>query len=564
MMLLPLGQADFVELIDSQLEFVDKSLLIKDVLLDSAKVILIARPRRFGKTLNLSMLRYFFAEKVQNRQTQGMFDRFKIAAYPSCMQYQGQYPVIALTFKDLKMPDYPSLCARFAEIIADLYEEHAAVVLTGALSPRQKKQYDAVLAGTASILELQSALKFLIRYLYQHYGKKVILLLDEYDIPIQSGYMHEYYDEAVNLIRGLLSPALKDNSDLHKAVLTGVLRVSKESLFSGFNNLIVYSVLDQRYAEYFGFTETEVESLLIERHLEHKLPDIKHWYNGYQIGDQVIYNPWSIVSCINNYGILQSYWVNTSDNVLVKRLLINARLNVKEKIQSLMQGSPIEVTINEHFVFGELASEESTVWSLLLMTGYLKVMTQKLTSDGLKRCQVHIPNWEVYGLFVRFIKEWLADSRGMEWYNGFLEQLLNGEVSMLEVDLQSMMESIASVHDMAREPEAFYQGFLLGLTACLHRGEYAVQSNRESGYGRYDIAVIPKDREKIAVLMELKSIAKPSGALDDALITGAEAALTQIEERHYIADLRQLGIRRICKIGIAMYGKQVKVKYSTM
>lgn len=551
-MQLPLGYDDFAALKDNNLKFVDKSLLIKNILEDSAQVLVITRPRRFGKTLNLSMLHYFFAAEVYGNQTCELFDELYIAQHPEVMSHQGQYPVIALTFKDLKAENISDFYGSLARIISNLYEEHDAVLNRDKFYAHDIQEYDALLSRTATSLQLQNSLHFLSKCLYRQYGKKVILLLDEYDTPIQSGYIHHYYDEVIGPIRGLLSPMLKNNRYLHKAVLTGILRVSKESLFSGVNNLVVCSMLSDDYAEYFGFTEKEVEQLLIEAGLQEQSSQVKQWYNGYQIGNTVLYNPWSMVSCIRKQGLLQPYWVNTSDNMLAQRLLTQADLGIKEKIQNLMKGDPIDVAVDEHFVFADLERNESALWSLLLMTGYLKVIDQFVSPQGLLSCQVSIPNLEVKSLYARLITEWLSHDRGIRWYNEFLARLLAGDVAAFESDLQYMVEQIASVHDMAREPEAFYQGLLLGLTACLHAGDYRIQSNRESGHGRYDIAIIPRDPKKIGIIIELKQVPKKE------LHTGAQAALRQIEERHYIADLQQHGVAHVCKIGIAFNGKHLR------
>ena len=568
-MRLPIGYDDFGKIVDNKLEFVDKSLFIKDFIDDTAEVVLITRPRRFGKTSNMSLLHYFFAEQVLGRKTQELFGTLKIAQESEHMAHQGKYPVVSLTLKDVKSNDYEGLYESMIEAISTLYQEHRLVLEGGKLYKEEEKQYEAILSKTANRAQVQKSLQSLTQYLYRHYGKKSIVLIDEYDTPIQAAYVGNHYNKAVDLIRGFLSPALKNNAYLQKAALTGILRVAKESLFSGLNNLKVYSLLDSRYSEYFGFTEEEVKRLFVEAGLEEKLEEARSWYNGYQMGNKLIYNPWSIVNCIQERGILKPYWINTSDNLLAKRLLIGSSVSSKEKFQKLLQGGDVNAAIDDNFVFTELQNNESALWSLFLMSGYLKATSQQLTPEGLRLCKLEIPNLEVKGLYARFIKEWLANGRGIQWYNEFLERLLAGDVNAFEEDIQQIMLQTASVHDVAREPEAFYQGLLIGLTTTLSKGEYIIKSNRESGLGRYDIAIIPKDPQKMAIIIELKSIALPKikkgeeGAkiMEKALLEAAKSALLQINSLCYIADLGQLGIANTCKIGLAFSGKHLKISY---
>lgn len=564
---LPVGYDDFGEVVDRKLDFVDKSLFIKDVIDDPAKVILITRPRRFGKTFNMSLLHYFFAKDVRGRKTQGMFDGLKIAGIPEYMEQQGKYPVISLTLKDVKSENPEVFYESFKETIKNLYQEHRALLKEGKLYPEEVKQYEAVLNGTASEVQIRKSLGSITGYLYRYHGERAIVLIDEYDTPIQSGHIHGYYNKAIDLMREFLGAALKSNPYLHRAVLTGILRVAKESLFSGLNNVEVYSLLKNEYSEYFGFTEEEVTRLFVESGLKDKLPEAKAWYNGYQIGSTVVYNPWSIVSCIKRKGVFEPYWINTSDNLLIKQILVRSSITTKEKFKILLEGNPVEAIIDDNFAFPELGSNESALWNLFLTAGYLKATSQQLTPEGLTACQLEIPNLEVKGLYTRFVKEWLSNGKGIQWYNEFIERLLTGNIEAFEKDIEQIMLQTTSTHDVAREPEAFYQGLMIGLTVSLGQRGYHVKSNRESGHGRYDIAIIPDDKNKLAIVLELKSVGAPKAkkaddaALKETLNTAAKEALTQINSRHYLTDLKQLGIKSVCKIGLAFSGKHLKTEY---
>jgi Predicted AAA-ATPase len=396
-MRLPIGLSDFKKIVDEEFDFVDKSLLVKEVIND-AEVILVTRPRRFGKTLNMSMLRYFFEF---NTDATHLFKNLKISHEKDLfLKHQGQYPVIYLTFKDVKEHSYQASYQKILHIMATTYDEFGKVLLTSdKLTDFQKNNMNQILTKQASQAEVEDSLRMLSQYLYAHYGKQVFILIDEYDTPIQSGYLHGYYNEIVGLFRNLFSAALKDNVYLFKSVLTGILRISKESLFSGLKNLKVYSVLHPRYGAYFGFTEDEVAALLQQSKLEEKSVEIKDWYNGYHIGGHTIYNPWSIINCLQDDGILGPYWVNTSDNALIKNILLKSSEGFKERFEMLLEGSSIERLIDENFVYSDLVkNNESATWSLLLMTGYLKIDSYQRTDQG-TMCHLRIPNREIRNLY---------------------------------------------------------------------------------------------------------------------------------------------------------------------
>ena len=558
---LPIGCDDFGKLIDNQWFFVDKSLFIREVIQDTAEVILITRPRRFGKTLNLSLLRYFFAEEVRGRKTAGLFDQLQIAQFPECMSQQGQYPVISLTFKDLKYQTYHECYQGLCQLLKQTYKLYIDLMSHKKFIPMDQQEFIAVLEGKASKIEIQFALVNLTRYLYQCYGREPIVLIDEYDTAIQAGYQYGYYKEAVELLRGILSPALKNNEYLKKAVLTGVVRIAKEGMFSGLNNVEVYSLFHQPYSEYFGFTEAEVQGLLLQSGLGDKAGEVRHWYNGYQIGTMRVYNPWSITHYLKYHGRCDCYWLNTSDNSLLKELLLTASVGIKAQFQSLFQGERIQVIITDNFIFPELKEVEETLWALFVMAGYLTPISEIRNEQGLSRYTLDIPNREIRVMYAQFICEWLAKGKNKVWYQTFIDQLLTGNVEAFAIGMQHIILQIASVHDLGQQPEAFYHGLMLGLILYLEPPQYRVVSNRESGYGRYDIAIIPQDTRELGIILELKSLAQQPRVSKATLAEAAKEAVKQIHERAYMTELTGLGFQRICKIGLAFRGKELHIDY---
>lgn len=560
---LPIGYDNFQEVVTQKLTFVDKSLLIKEFLDDrGTKVALITRPRRFGKTLNLSMLQHFFAAEVNGKPTQNLFAGLKIMQQgETYLQHQGKYPVVSLNFKDIKDRGFNTVYANLRGLLSRAYNDHIAVLSSSKLTSVQKQNFESVLEGTADEARIKSSLLNLTDCLFQHYGEQAILLIDEYDTPIQSGYVYGYYHEIVDVMRHLFSAGLKGNPYLYRAVLTGILRISKESLFSGLNNLKVYSLLNPRYSEYFGFTEAEVNHLFAAANVVNDPGQIKEWYNGYKMGTHVIYNPWSIVNCISELGVLKPYWVNTSDNQLVKDLLIQSSTKFKQEFELLLEDMAVEKLIDENFVFPELKGNESAVWSLLLMTGYLKVVSSEETLQGTV-CQLQIPNLEIRNLYRQIIEQWLSNGKGVQWYNEFLNHLLTGNVDEFKDNLKNILLQTVSVHDVTQEPEAFYQGLMIGLTASLDKHHYEKKSNKESGLGRYDIAIIPKDLSKLSIILELKSVKSPKNEndLESLLQKTAKQALTQIELTEYNAEFKQRGVTNVLKIGLAFSGKKFCVE----
>lgn len=551
-MILPIGIEDFDELIKKKLDFVDKTLFIKEVLDDrGTKVVVITRPRRFGKTLNLSMLHYFLAEQVYGQPTKGIFTHLKIAELgDEYMRHQGKYPVISMTFKDIKESKYENAQLMLSNLMADAYAEHRGLLSSQKLSDDDKEAFQTILKRKANDINLKSALKKLTYYLYLHYGVKPWLLIDEYDTPIQTGYMSGYYEEMIGFMRGMFGATLKTNPYIEKAVVTGILRIAKESLFSDVNNLKVYSILNSKYSEYFGFTEDEVDKILKQAELSENAVEIKEWYNGYQVGNTVIYNPWSIVNCVDEKGLLMPYWVNTGGNQLIKNLLKKSPLEFKIEFKELMQGNFIEEFIDENLVFQYLSNNSSSVWSLLLMSGYLKPVSLRQAEQGIF-AHLAIPNKEVKNLYRQIVEQWLSNGHGIQWYNKFIEALITGKIEEFKNYLHSVIEQIASYHDFAKEPEIFYQGLMLGFTVSLHfTGSHEIKSNRESGLGRFDIMLIPKDTGKLGIIIELKACAEKENRFKIA-----KKAVKQIDQLKYAAEFKQRSINKIIKIGIGFYGK---------
>ncbi len=569
---IPIGESDFRRVIQGHYYFVDKSLLIKEVLDDSASVMLITRPRRFGKTLNLSMLRYYFASEVDGQSTQDLFYGLKIHEEKEIAhQHQGHYPVIFLTLKDLKFSTFEVTYRSFCQLIAFLYKEHDYLLEGLVLRDYEKKDYQAILEKQAPSEVLHYALKSLSEYLHRYHKVAPIILIDEYDTPIQSGYLNGYYSQIVELFRAFLGSALKDNPHCFKAVLTGILRVSKESLFSGLNNIQVYSVLHKRYSDSFGFTELEVQTLLEKAGLQTQSQAIRHWYNGYEIGGHTIYNPWSLLNCVKNEGLLKRYWLNTSDNSLVKDCLYRSGLIHQEVFERLLQGQTIHCSIDEQIVFPDLSTSnknEGVILSFLLMAGYFKVVSINYTARG-TQCQLTIPNHEIHGLYAELIEDWLVAGQHQISHNQFLEELLQGDIPAFEESFRFLLENTISVHDLSKEPEAFYHGFMTGLTAHLQsHPAYELKSNKESGYGRYDYFILSKDPKKLSLLMEFKRVKfarteQPAvERIEEALDEAAQQGLAQIEEKAYYAEAKQRGSQSILKLALAFCGKRFKLLHA--
>jgi hypothetical protein len=555
------GNENFGSIRENKLDLVDKTLLIKELLDNpTPEIILITRPRRFGKTLNLSMLEHFFAPQAYGVPTAGLFDDLKISQCGErYMRHQGQYPVIFITLKDIKDGRYETAYAKLAILMARVYREHRYLLTSEKLTQAEKKNFTAILEKEVNETSIQSALQDLSFYLYQHYGKKVWLLIDEYDTPLQAAYFHGYLPQMLELMRGLFGMTLKTNSYLNRAVMTGILKIAKENLFSDLNNIGVYSLLDSKFGQYFGFTEVEMDDVLQKSGLQNQAQQIRDWYNGYQAGDIIVYNPWSIAKCLENKGSLQPYWVNTSGNDLIKKLFAQAEESVKDDLQSILAGEPIEAAINPNIVFNDLGKDRDSLYSLLLLSGYLKAT--RCQPEGLRfHCTLTPPNREVFILYPSVILSWFEEPMSQKGYQAFLQSLVKGKIEEFTARLQDyLLESMSFFDARSTHPENFYHGFVLGLIISL-KETHEVRSNRESGYGVYDVMLIPKDNNQLALILEFKSVRDANKDLAQA----AQEALQQIRNRQYAAELKARGFNKILSLGLAFHGKQVMVEYSSV
>jgi hypothetical protein len=560
---LPTGYDIFGELLEYKLDFVDKSLFIKEVLDDSTKVCVITRPRRFGKTLNLTMLHYFLSSEYYGTKTAGMFDGLKIANVDEgkyLKEHQGKYPVIFVSLKQVNNNTFEDAYGNLLNTLSLLYNTHCYLIKSKNLQDYEKNKFQKILEKKADRGDVEYALQNLSQLLFQHHGVKPWLLIDEYDTPLQAAYLNHYYDDMVGLLRNMFGVAFKTNPYLNRAIVTGILRISKESLFSQANNVIVYSLLNDKYSEHFGFTESEVDDLLIRSELEVHAQDIKAWYNGYQIGNTILYNPWSITNCLKSGGILKPYWVNTSGNDLIHHTIAHSGDRFRDELESFMEGKTLEMQVNEHVVFGDLAIDGKAGWNLLLMAGYLKPVSERMDFAHKILYQLAIPNLEVRSLYDEILTKWLAVEQDDKWYNEFLEHLLTANFERFTYDLRELLEYTVSYRDTAQNPEAFYHGLMIGLTATLHyRQDYQISSNRESGYGLYDYLILSKNPERPSLVIEIKRVRREKlsdEALTQKLQETAQLGLEQIQVKKYITQAKQESPSPVVQLSLAFCGKE--------
>ncbi|MFO0759824.1 MAG: AAA family ATPase [Byssovorax sp.] len=552
----PIGLSDFRSLREGEFAYVDKSAFIDDILRESAQVMLVPRPRRFGKTLNLSMLRCFFEKSPDDLRP--LFAGLAIASSEKAWAHFQRYPVIFMTFKDIKPTSWQECLDGIANVLGKAYEEHRYLLTGGNLYPEDAQLVTAILERRASKSQLVIALERLSRLLARHHRQKVIILLDEYDTPIHAGYTHQYYDDVVAFFRDFLSGGLKDNEHLFKGVLTGILRVAKESMFSGLNNIAVYSILHRRLATAFGFTEPEVKSLAEAAGQGAALDDIRSYYNGYLFGGQAIYNPWSVLSFLDSGdSVFRPYWVETSSNDLVRSLLVTGPRGVAAELEALLAGGTVDKPIDENIVLRDIDSRSNAVWSFLLFTGYLKPVEISYV-EGYGEARLMVPNREVASALRRMVQDWLqAQAGGSAELQSLLDGLLRGDAPTVEAHLGHMLKVNLSYFDMASpEPERFYHGLVVGLLAGL-APRYEVRSNRESGYGRCDVMILPRTAGQPGVVMELKSVDTKRGETVERALT---AAMRQLRERDYAAELRERGASPVHQLSAVFEGKRVVVR----
>ncbi len=551
-----IGGSDFGALIHKDLLFVDKTLFIKEILNDQSTVTIITRPRRWGKTLNMSMLHYFLSAEVYGQKTAGLFDQLLIAKEPGnyIAEHQGKYPVIFISLKDVKYKTFSAATASISLLIQDIYSQHSYLLNQKTLAPHEEDFFQRTLYAKLSSEELIVSLHKLSEWLVRHHKRETYILIDEYDTSLNFARAQEYFDDMLLFMKNFLSKTLKDNVYLRKGVMTGILRISKDSMLSGLNNPQIYTVLkDDRYAPYFGFTDGELDLLFANQNLAKNEAEVKAWYNGYCINGLTLYNPWSIMCCLDHKADLIPYWLNTGDDSLLKELIQQTDQETKTQFQSLVLGIPARVWVNPTMRFDQVRTDKTMLWNLLVSAGYLKVLSSKLLAQGFYDCELAIPNHEVMGLYQTIFLEWIARTDKTSEVITSLLLVAEGRTKEFEKSIEHFLKMAASVHDYANQPEAFYQGFMLALSVSLI-DSYYIFSNRESGKGRPDLVIIPKDTaQSQAVILEFKTVTGTQ-----TLQARAEEALSQIKEREYVSIIHQhTHIKTALLVGMAFDGKAV-------
>lgn len=536
-----IGVSDFKDIIEQEYFYVDKTKFIEEISENGAIVQLITRPRRFGKTLNMSMLRYFY--DISGKDTNRKLFKNLYIENSATIEEQGKYPVIFISFKDIKALTIEEMYSQVRTLISEIYDNYK--FLRENLDERDRVIFDKIWTEDKSGNYFNS-LKQLAKYLKEYYNQDVILLIDEYDTPMVSAYENGYYDEIKSFFTGLFGSALKENSALKKAVLTGIMRISKENIFSGLNNIRVNTILESDFSQYFGLTEKEVENSLVEYGLEARLDEVQKWYNGYIFGGVRVYNPFSITNFLDRKKIMP-YWVNTSSNSLINKVLKEANSSIFEELSRLFQRETISKTIDIYSNFNELNSPEQ-IWYLLTNSGYLTPVEE----IDFGKYSIRIPNEEVHYFFERdFISHFLGS---IDNFDKTLEYLLSGDLEDFSYELESIMESNVSCFDFtSKSKESHYHVFILGMLLGLRR-KYYIHSNREGGRGRYDLVVEPMDKSKNGLVIEFK-VARSK----EELLSSSEEALKQIEEKNYTRELKLRGIKRVVLVGISFYQREFEV-----
>ena len=556
---LPIGISDFKKIIDGNYYYFDKTELIKSIIGEPGEVKLFTRPRRFGKTLNMSMIKYFFDIEKKNGNKK-LFENLKISEN-EYFEKQGTAPVISISFRNYDESSWGNGFEMIKNTISDLYDEFEFVKEN--LSARKKEKYDSILFNRATEATWKLSLLDLTKYLYEYYGRKVVVLIDEYDQPIIDSYVKGYYQEAISFFKTFYGVVLKDNNYLEMGIMTGILRVAKENIFSGLNNLRVHTILDNRFTEYFGITESEVEQALKDFDLEFELKDVQRWYNGYLFGDIKVYNPWSIINFLNDEK-LKPYWVNTSGNELIKLYLKKLKNEIFDDFSKLLNKKSILRRIDENMTFANLeANYEENIWNLFFHSGYLTLAEE--IQDDEEQVYLKIPNEEILKMFSKMFIEVYFEN-----YNSFYNMvysLKNGGIETFKKELRKILLENVGIFDVSGVyKEQFYHGLMLGIILIL-KNEYEITSNNFAGKGRYDLLLKPKNLEKRkeGIILELKVVNAMENLSEDKIFEKLEnecdIALQQIEKKEYASVLKNSGVENVLKIGIAFFGKEVAVKF---
>ncbi|WP_418568955.1 AAA family ATPase [Phascolarctobacterium succinatutens] len=548
---LPVGTTNYKKICEDSY-YVDKTLLIKEILDEKVNVALFTRPRRFGKTLNMDMLRTFFEKTAED--TGRYFQDKKIwqqgEKYTS---HQGQYPVIFLSLKDIKARKWQYAFDALKYIISVEYMRHSELKRSSELEEADIELYNRIVKNQAGYMEYVFSLQALSRMLHQHHKQAPVIIIDEYDTPIQEGFVNGYYDDAVEFIRSFFSAALKDNPHARQIVMTGILRIAKESIFSGLNNIRVFSVLDKKFSEFFGFTTSEVQQMAAYYEQTDKLPELKAWYDGYKFGDTEIFNPWSVINYFSNNCQAMPYWVQTSANTIIQEILKTYNDDTYRNLHALLGKTEVQSIVRTNIIYPKLKEPQTNILGFLLMTGYLKSTGTELDARGDYICRLSIPNKEIKTIYYNEILSLLTEDIGENTVMNLANALYDKDAAKIKEALNKFMLKTISYYDNLKEN--YYHGLMLGLLA-IGESNYDIRSNRESGLGRYDIQLIPKKSALPGIIIEVKAADKDAGVELSKL---AQTALKQIDEKKYDTELCAQGVNDIIKYGVAFKGKTVEI-----